>query len=172
MTDFKNMRCAADKSYPPICITGQNRCYGSMMLEDLAGAHSEMTTISMYLYNIIRTGEDCEELSALFMRINIVEMHHLKIFGSLAMALGEDPRLWSGRSGCRDYWTPAYSQYPASLCSMVHNSLSGELCAIQTYEQQLAEIEDACIKANLARIILDEQIHVEILEKVIEEYRL
>ena len=44
----------------------------------------------MYLYKIIRSGEDCVELSSLFMRINIVEMHHLKIFGSLAILSGSN----------------------------------------------------------------------------------
>lgn len=172
MTDFKNVRCAADKSYPAVCVSERNCRYGSMMLENLAGAHSEMTTISMYLYNMIRTGEAYADLSSLFLRINMVEMHHLKIFGALAMALGEDPRLWSENCGHMAYWTPRCNQYPVDLCPMVHNSLAGERCAIQTYEHQLAEIADEYIKANLARVILDEQIHVEILEKVIEEYRL
>lgn len=133
MLEYKNMPCASDKPYPPVCIGGKNHNYGRWMLDNMGGPHSEMSTISLCLYNNFTTSPGYEDISFLFHKISIVEMHHLHIFGTLARELGESPRLWTHSRGRMAYWTPGYNQYPAELSRLVHNSLSGEQAAIAKY---------------------------------------
>ncbi len=172
MLDYENMPCASDEPYPPVSVAGKNNCYGRLMLDNYGGAHSEMSTISLYLYNHFQTEQKYRDIAFLFRKISIVEMHHLRIFGSLATLLGEQPRLWTHRTSRMSYWTPEYNLYAIELDRIVHNSLAGEKTAIQKYEQQIAGIDDILIVTNLERIVMDEKIHVKILEKIIAEYHL
>ena len=97
-------------------------------------------------------------------------MHHLEIFGKLAYMLGEDPRMWT-QHGCKKaYWTPGYNQYPVHFPEMMRNVIAGENAAIKKYQYQASYIKDPNITALLERIILDEQLHVQIFEKMAREY--
>lgn len=172
MLDYKNMPYASDKPYPLVCVSGKNRNYGRWILDNMGGSNSEMSAVSLYLYNHMWTEPDCVDISYLFHKISIVEMHHLKIFGTLARELGENPCLWTHRQNRMVYWTPGYNQYPTELSRLIHNALAGELATIEKYERQASAVEDVHIVANLERIILDEKIHVQIFKDMITEYNL
>ena len=46
----------------------------------------------------------------------------------------------------------------------------GEKLAIATYKRQAEWIQDEYVVANLERIILDERLHIEIIEQLYEKY--
>lgn len=100
------------KPYPEIDPKERNLSYGKLMLDNIGGENSEMTAISLYTYNLLITGQ---ELSKLFHEIAVTEMHHLKIFGKLALALGENPRLWTQKKSRYIYWSPMYTRYPMPI---------------------------------------------------------
>ena len=87
---------ASQKPYPLVSITERNCTYGRMMLDNIGGANSEMSAVSLYLYNNLLLNFD-KHLSYVFHKISIVEMHHLEIFGQLARLNGENPRLGTHR---------------------------------------------------------------------------
>jgi len=156
--------------YPPIRTEGKNPAYAQLMLCDMGGANSEMTAVSLYLYNMfITAGED--ELSALYHDMAQAEMRHLEIFGRLAFELGADPRLWERRNRTMTYWSPACLYYPAEARAMLKNSLRGELSAIEKYERQLSEIKDRYIADILERILIDERIHADMFKRFLERRR-
>ena len=101
--------------YPPIQVSDESWEYGNAMLSNMGSSNSEMSAISLYFYNQLLTDQVYDEISAIFENINKVEMHHLEIFGSLALRLGADPRLWSYFNGKKVYWTPGYNQYNVKL---------------------------------------------------------
>lgn len=160
---------ASSLPYPDICITDNNPAYGRAMLDNVGGSNSEMTAISLYFYNNLITS-CCEEISVCFHRISIVEMHHMKIFGQLAKNLGMDPRLWTRQGRRFAYWTPGYNQYPVQLNTLLLNAIRGEKAAVEKYHAQAGIIKDSNICAILDRIILDEQLHIEILSDLYEKY--
>lgn len=162
----------AEGGYPPINISERNPLYAQKMLDNMGGANSEMSAVSLYFYNNLMTDEGYEDVAYIFHKISIVEMHHLEIFGKIARAMGEDPRLWTWRYNRRVFWTPSYNNYPIEFSRLIHNSLNGELAAIEKYQCQVRTIENECIVANLQRIIRDEQVHVDIFNKIIEKYNL
>lgn len=160
------MNCKVNKPYPPIEVLSQNPYYGELILEDMAGLVSEMSAISLYMYNNIII-PDCDELSDLkesFKCINMVEMKHIDMLGQLALKLGVDPRLWTNNNGNCQYWTPFNNCYPNQLEALLKNSIISEQQAIQQYQSHINCIDDPYIKNILARIIEDETLHLKIFQ--------
>lgn len=153
-----------DLPYPPIRITSPNEQYGQMILDNVGGMNSEMSAISLYLYNHVISGDAFKDLNQVFLKISETEMHHLDIFSQLAFKLGMDPRMWSCCYECNEYWSPAYNNYPNQLDALLVNSITSEQKAIEKYRYQASIIEDPYIVEILDRIILDEELHVKILE--------
>lgn len=153
--------------YPPLQIERPNPAYAAEMLSNIGACCSEMSTISLYIYNSTILSERNQEFAQVFHKISMVEMHHLNIFAQLAHMLGADPRLWtcSGKRPC--YWSPACNRYPTQTDAMLKNALFGEQDAIMKYRRQAEQICDAYISDLLHRIILDEQLHVQILQEMI-----
>lgn len=172
MLNLKSMSFAAPAPYPPIKVSEKNLQSARWMLDNMGGSNSEMSSVSLYLYNNFITSGDRQEVSFIFQKTSIVEMHHLHIFGELAMCLGENPRLWTQRSNRKVYWTPAYNNYTVQFDDLMHQALNGELAAIQKYETQIKYIADCNITDILKRIILDEKLHVEILQQIMTEYNI
>lgn len=153
-----------DLPYPPIRITCPNEEHGQMILDNVGGMDSEMSAISLYLYNHIISADAFKELNQAFLKISEVEMRHLDIFSQLAFKLGMDPRMWSCFNEHNEYWSPAYNNYPNQLDALLVNAITSEHKAIEKYQFQAKVITDPFIVAILNRIILDELLHVEILE--------
>lgn len=152
--------------YPPVRVCGKNPEYAAAMLENIGSCNSEMSAVSLYFYNSIITNRSFSDISEGFHHISIVEMHHMNIFGELALLLGGDPRLWHCRDGKMAYWSPDCNRYPDRILILIENSINGELAAIEQYKKQMSWIEDENITDNLARIIKDEEIHVEIFKNM------
>ena len=149
-------KCQSNLPYPPIKPECKNPMYAHAMLSNIGSANSEMTAISLYIYNRFVTAQK-DDIAQIFHKISVVEMHHLNIFGTLAVQLNRR----------MVYWTPQYNHYPTELKPLLQNSLSGELKTIEKYKTQARRIKDANIVENLERIILDEECHVEIYKALL-----
>lgn len=158
------MKYYVDLPYPPILVSQMNNEYGQMILDNVGGMVSEMSALSSYVYNHIIAGEHFKELKEAFLKISMVEMQHLNIFSNLALQLGMDPRLWTCTNEYNEYWSPAYINYPNQLQELLENAIINEEHAIEKYTFQASIIQDPHIVNILNRIILDEQLHVKILE--------
>lgn len=153
-----------NKPYPEISVIKPNERYGQMILDNIGGMNSEMSGITHYLYNQCILSEEFKELKETFLRLSLVEMHHLDIFMELALKLGMDPRLWSCQDDQCFYWSPAYINYPNCLTDIIHGAINDEYEAIKKYQLQSQMIDDCNIVAILERIIEDEQLHLNILK--------
>ncbi|RZS93007.1 ferritin-like domain-containing protein [Cuneatibacter caecimuris] len=162
MNQNHEYQVSADLPYPPIQTQSRNKDYAYAMLSNIGSSNSEMSAVSLYFYNSTVLDPAYSEFSQCFHKISIVEMHHLQIFAALACQMGLDPRLWSLDRGRRSYWSPGYNQYPRMLRPLLENSIKGEQAAIRKYSRQAELICDPDIQAILRRIILDEQLHIEI----------
>lgn len=154
--------------YPPLKAERTNPEYAAQMLSNAAGCSSEMTAVSMYLYDSVILSENAGEISHAFKKMAVVEMHHLDIFLNLAFLLGADPRLWSQSGNRPCYWSPACGRYLCRTVPILENSLRAEQDTIRQYRAQACQIQDAYIADLLNRIILDEQVHVQILTELLD----
>lgn len=162
--------CAADAPYPEIRAQGRNARYGELMLANIAGQHSEMSSVNLYLYNRLVT-DQWPRVAELFYRVSLAEMRHLEIFSTLARQLGVDPRLWCRQGGRMTWWTPAYLQYSPQPGPLIQIALREEELAAALYERQARYVEDANVAANLARVAQDERLHGELFRGLLESYR-
>lgn len=167
--DLKTTNFSDTTPYPPVEVDGPNPQYANAILSNIGSCNSEMSAVSLYFYNSLITREIRSDIAECFHRISIVEMHHMDIFGTLALKLGSDPRLWSYNKGRMYYWCPGCNQYPTQLGSILSNSLIGEEEAIRKYHAQYQWIQDGHIRAILDRIIADEEIHVKIFRTLLAE---
>lgn len=151
--------------YPPVRINGPNPIYAGEMLSNMAEVVSEMSDVSRYFYISVVTQHSHKSISTCFHHISIVEMYHLNIFAELALLLGADPRLWSGR-GIKRWWSPSFIGYPRELRGLIEESIRAEATAIRKYSRQANTIQDPNIVAILNRIILDEERHIQIFEEM------
>lgn len=158
------MEYKSNKPYPPVEVSSKNIYYGELLLEDLAGMVSEMSAISLYMYNNTIILPELEQLKEAFRKINMVEMRHLQILNDLVLQLGVDPRLWTNNQGQCQYWTPFYNSYPNQLEALLINSINSEQQAIEQYQNHVRCIQDPKIIAILERIIEDEVIHLNIFK--------
>lgn len=170
MIDYENLRFASDKPYPPLKVTQENCTYAKWILDNVGGSNSEISAVSLYFYNNLMIDESYTQVARIFHKISVVEMHHLNIFGKLALLLGEDPRLWTMNCNRKCYWTPGYNRYPLEFDSLLNNALTGELATIEKYKEQICRIDDPYITENLKRIILDEELHVDLFKMILREY--
>ncbi|MGF7143906.1 bacterioferritin [Anaerotaenia torta] len=154
--------------YPPVRVDEQNPVYACEILSNIGGVVSEMSDTARYFYNSVVTRQMHRWIAECFYHISIVEMHHLDIFAELALQLGADPRLWSGRT-CKEWWSPSYNQYPREMRALINASIKAEETAICKYSEQAASIRDKNIAAILNRIILDEERHVQTFREMYQQ---
>lgn len=152
--------------YPVIQVEAKNPQYAKELLGNIGGVDSEMTAVGMYFHGHLVAWEH-PELSRTFQRISMAEMRHLEIFGTLAMQLGADPRLWE-RAGRRPkYWSPKYIEYAVKPKKIITNALISEHMTVEKYTKQAKAIRDENIVENLNRIIQDEKEHIRILTELL-----
>lgn len=159
-----------DLPYPEIQVQEPNRIYAEYMLDNMAGRISEMSAVSAYLYQQLVANPEYVDVVEALKGIEATEMQHLHIFGELAKKLGADPRLWEQKRNTRRYWTPSYIDYPVRLDDILRYDIELEKEAIDQYLKQVRIITDREIVKILQRIILDEELHVEILTDLYRKY--
>jgi bacterioferritin len=155
----------SSEPYPPITVEKPNKNYAMLILDDYAGLTSEMTAINQYIYHDFTINKKNPDIAKVIERISLNEMRHLEVLAELIIALGEKPIFYS-QSG---YWNGDYVDYGENLLDKLVIDLNSEKEAISKYQRHIALIDDKNIKAILARIILDEEVHVKIFTDLIEK---
>ncbi|MFY9431707.1 MAG: manganese catalase family protein [Thermacetogeniaceae bacterium] len=164
-------KCAYPAPYPEVRVAEPNPKYAQLLLEDYAGAVSELTAICQYSYHHFVLEEENSEVSKLLSCIALVEMHHLEILAETIYKLGVDPRYRIiEKNNAEKYWDSSFVFYGTALCDRLTADLAGEWAAIANYRKHQHMIGDPYVKRILERIILDELHHVVLFNQVIEKY--
>lgn len=161
------IQAKTEQPYPPVRAGGKNPLYAGAMLSNVGGGNSEMSAVGQYFYNSLAAGERYGQIAAAFHSVAVVEMHHLAIFGQLALQFGADPRLWERRGGRYFWWTPAYLNYPREIGAMLRGAVESEKAAVRKYTLQARNIRDENAVANLKRILQDEELHIRIFQNLL-----
>ena len=158
----------ADPSpYPEVKVSGPNKYYAKIIMDDYAGKISEFTAISQYLYHNFSMRPKYNELADILENISITEMHHMEMLSTMIRLLGCEP-IFQNSSNIP--FTTNYVYYGNNICDQLRNDLKSEFEAINAYEQNIRVIKDPYIQDVLRRIILDEKLHAKIFEEQIKKY--
>lgn len=133
-----------------------------------ASAHSELTAILQYIYhhfNFDALGED--KIASTLIGISVAEMRHLDILGSLLLKLGADPVFTRMPPYKCDFFSACAVSYSKTPKKMLMDDISGELLAINDYNEMLKRLCNEDVAAVISRIILDEELHVKVLKDLL-----
>ena len=99
-------------------------------------------------------------------------MKHLELLGKAIHLLGLPPKYVSYTSdNIKRYWTSSFINYTTSLKNMLKQDIKSESMAIENYRKHKETINDAYIKQLLTRIIEDEQVHLSIFQRLLDQQK-
>ena len=93
--------------------------YGLMILDNIGGMNSKVSTINQYIYNYIIIDDNFCELKKLFIDMAKDEMKHLNILMNLALSLNMNPRWWTCLNDQCCYWSPSYLNYSYQITNII-----------------------------------------------------
>ncbi|WP_195986056.1 ferritin-like domain-containing protein [Clostridium sp. D33t1_170424_F3] len=155
--------------YPPIKVEGKNKLYAGLMHGNLVASASEMTAVCQYLYDSWILESQRPDAAKTMHAIAKVEMHHLDIFGNLVRELGGDPTYAVQFRQRKQVWNGGYVSNHKNFFHLMQRNLLAEQDTIAKYLRQASMIQDSNISAILRRIVLDEQVHVQIFRSFLDE---
>ncbi len=165
----QKIEVASPTPYPPVTVEASNRQYAQLLRYDLASSHSEFTSLAQYIYQSWILEASYPQIAETMRRIAVVEMRHLDMIGKLILLLGGVPIYSVAQNNRNVAWNGGMVQYQGAISTCMKNNIVMERTAIDHYQKQMAKIKDECVRAVLSRIVLDEEIHIQIFSKFLEE---
>ena len=166
------MNNAYNKQYPVVRVEKENIEYAKILSLDYASDISEDSAIHLYTYQALILEKTHPEISKTLKHIAITEMKHLELLGKAIHLLGLPPKYVSYTSdNIKRYWTSSIINYTTSLKNMLKQDIKSESMAIENYRKHKETINDAYIKQLLTRIIEDEQVHLSIFQRLLDQQK-
>lgn len=167
MSDYMKS-CELNIPYPPVKTGGKNLFFASLLTNDYAGAISEMSAVSKYMFQRIVTSN--KKIADTLNCISIVEMRHMEFLGEIIRDFGGNPRL-AVQSGCNTaFWNAQYVCYDTDPRTYLKDNIANERAAIASYNTRIKQINDISVQKVLERIILDEEKHIKLFNALLDEY--
>ncbi len=158
---MNSIKYSSELPYPQIQVT-QNLSQAKLLMPLYAGVSSELTAVLTYCFQSYISTKHPDIAHAIEC-IAKVEMLHHKLLGKTIYALGGYPIM-----GARTYWSGNYANYTLPVKKFLEDDILAEKNTISNYEQTILNIENESVKTLLERIILDEEIHIEVLKSLLE----
>lgn len=141
----------------------QNIKYANLLYDNFAGSSGELSAVTQYIYEHIEL-KRYESFSKILLSIAIEEMHHLDLVGDLIKKLGKKPYFIDKN---RVAWNAENIKYHFNnVYDMLRFNIESEKKAILDYKEAIKYTQNKSIKELLERIILDEQTHLEIFNRL------
>ncbi len=151
------MKFASELIYPE--VQKENRVPDAkLLMPSYAGMCSELSSIVTYSYQSFISVD--KELENILMGIAKVEMLHFSLLGRAIFALGGFPV-----AGARSYWNGNMANYAVNKRNFLIADIENEKVAVKNYERTILNVGSESLKALLERIVLDEELHIEILSE-------
>lgn len=166
----KHNKYSINLPYPEPMIKMQNKEYANILLKDYAGAVSEFTAISLYVYQHFVSEEQYKDYAELIGGVSVTEMKHLELLGETIKLEGFKPMYIDNASPHGKLWSPMYVNYTTYILAMLKEDIKAEQKAIENYRYHITLIQDKHIIKLLERIILDEELHQELFIQEYEKY--
>lgn len=152
----------ANFAYPELKIEGKNLYEASILFPLYGGNVSETTALMQYAYQHYITEESYPVIAETLLEIGITEMIHHEKLGEAIFELGANPLIGDGRN----FWNAGCVNYTTDMKGLIMSDITSEKQAIADYEKSILLISNKSIRALIERIIIDEELHLETLEKI------
>ena len=141
----------------------QNQRYANLLYDNFAGEAGELSAVTQYIYEHIEL-KQFECFSKILLSIAIEEMQHLDLIGDLIRRLGKRP-YFINKDKCI-LSTDNLKYHFNNIHDMLCYNIKSEKMAIEGYKEAVKCTQNKSIKDLLGRIILDEQTHLEIFNRL------
>jgi len=135
-----------------------------MLYDNFSGESGELTAITQYIYEHIELRR-YENFSKIILSIAIEEMKHLELLGELIKRLGRKSYYISSTGV---YWNSETNlkYHFSSIYEMLSFNIESEKKTIEEYKKVTRYTQNKSIRDLIERIILDEQTHLEIFNRL------
>ena len=139
-----------------------------LIMQDFAGMVSEVTAVHQYFYNHLYANQQMfKEIGETIMGIAIAEMHHLDILGEVILKLGGNPKLIYPKQCSNSWWSGNLVNYQTDIRCIIESAIISENQAIDQYMKHAQITRQKSICDILSRIILDEQLHLQVFNNIL-----
>lgn len=160
--DFKES-CSIMLPYPEIDIKEKNLYYAKLIKKCYCGIYSELTLVNQYNYQQLLIESYLKEI---FIEISKIEKEHLDILGEIIIAFGGEPSFTIEKRNKSFHWNSKYINTDTTLKNILISNINNEQELIKEYRKITNIIENESIVSILNRIILDEELHIKIFNKI------
>ena len=161
--NLQNIEVKVDKPYPEI-VDAEYDVNTVAILKNLAsGRLGEVAGAMQYIYQSVVADKSNEDIAEIFEEIGVVEMIHLDLLMHAITDFGGNPRYEDSQGRFFNVGNLNYSQ---KLRDMLENNIRAESLAIENYQMAISKVKNQSLKDLFARIIEDEQRHLEIFKQI------
>lgn len=159
-----------DLPYPETRVREKNTSYANLLSVDYCGSVSELSAIAQYINHENRMSCQKCPLIQTILGIAMAEMIHLQKLGEMIFLLGGDVDFTARYHDRKPrMWTPEGLCAAGDIRQMLLSDIEAEKGAVKQYTMHMRMINDEYVKAVLARIVMDENYHIMLLETLLEE---
>lgn len=156
-----------DLPYPSVNEFSWDLAAARVISPAYASLHGELTALLSYVYYAFHFEKEglkayADTLSA----IALCEMEHFRLLGRALLNLGADPVYTAYPPNLTRFYTTYELSYYKKPQQMLLDSISGEMQAIAEYKNMQKRLKNEEVSALIARIILDEQLHLDTLNEL------
>lgn len=135
-----------------------------------ASGISEMTASTQYIYqHFIFKKLGMKSIADTLEGIGIAEMSHIDLLGTMIMNMGVYPIYTANPMRYCDFFSTKKNKYDTNPQKMIIEDISDEIAAIDLYKSMLKQLQNEQVAAVIARIILDEKMHIEVLKEILKQ---
>lgn len=155
-----------DMPYPKIENIQKNQNTAALIYPLYSGSEGELNAILQYVFQSFYFDGDSEnDVKKVLNGIALAEMMHLEMLGDLLYKLGVAPAFFNTKTA--SFYCANGVQYAQNKKKMILDDISSELKAINDYSNAMCKIGDSDVSALLARIRMDEDLHVLALKEIL-----
>ena len=159
-----------DLPYPSVLDLQKDTLSAEIIYPAYAGLHGEITATLQYVYHALffRKANDAKT-AELLTGIAVTEMHHQEMLGETILNLGLKP-IYKLPSFDGGYYNTAFVSKSTTAQKMLLDDITGEMNAIREYSEMESRLKNEKVAAIIARIKMDEELHVLKLKQALKEY--
>lgn len=163
-----DIRARVDLPYPEIQNADNDLKTVAILKELLSGRDGELTAVLQYMYQSRIANLSEPEIAGVLEEIAIVEMQHAEKLMDAILVFGGNPQY---NNPYRQYFSASYINYSQKLKDMLRANIESERDAIEHYSKAIKNVKNTSLQDLFNRIILDEQIHLEVFEKLLNSVK-
>lgn len=155
--EITNISIRGNNDYPEIKNATNDPRTVTILKDLLSGRSGEISGILQYFFQSRIAKQVDPEVAQILEEISIVEMEHMELLMDAIIEFGGIPRYDNGRGQA---FNSNNVNYSTKLKDMLDINIQGEQDAIKEYTNAQRMIGNESLKQLLARIIEDEQMHL------------